>query len=535
MALAIPPLNLWPTALLALFPLLWAGARRGARIRRDVVAAGLGVIPLWAFVQFWVLNVSALGYYPMVLGCALFPGLFVGAVALLTRRWPRLPLCLITPLAWTALEFFRGEIAFHGYAWEFTVHPLIEAPALASPAAVGGVYLVSALVACGVGAVADVLRRRWWCVGVLATVVGAFVASWWVQPGAASDSVSVAVVQTNVPQDNKLDWEPSEEERDIEAFAGLTRRAAEQKPDFIVWPETMAPGPTLEPESMRALAREKIVYTLDTGREIPVERFYLDLLALQQASGCPLVVGEEAWTRIDFPQLADGRVAVEPIERRNSVYVIDAGRVGAARYDKMRLTPFGETIPYLPPAWRDAVSDFAAHGMRLDLAAGTSPTVLTVRRARSGGECRIATPICFEATAADVCRKLVFAEGRRRADLLVNVTNDGWFGDFDPARWQHIQLARWRCVELATPMVRAANTGVSCVIDARGRMLKTGIDGSPAGVRVEGVMTADVPLCSALPLTARVGDAPGWVVFAGGASLMLVALFKRRHNTPETR
>ena len=147
----------------------------------------------------------------------------------------------------------------------------------------------------------------------------------------------------------------------------------------------------------------------------------------------------------------------------------------------------------------------------------------------------MATPICFEATAADVCRMLVFGNGRRRADLLVNVTNDGWFGDFDPGRWQHLQLARWRCVELATPMVRAANTGVSCVIDARGRVLRKRVDGSFGTVRVEGVMTADVPLCSDLPLTARIGDAPGWVIFAAGTALVLLALVKRGHNAPETR
>ena len=108
--------------------------------------------------------------------------------------------------------------------------------------------------------------------------------------------------------------------------------------------------------------------------------------------------------------------------------------------------------------------------MEFILSAGDQTIVLDIPT--RDGVIRMGTPICFEATVSGVCRELVFDENGRRADILVNLTNDGWFMDWDPSRRTHMLIARWRCIELGTPMIRSANTGVSCVIDQNGGVVQ---------------------------------------------------------------
>jgi len=133
----------------------------------------------------------------------------------------------------------------------------------------------------------------------------------------------------------------------------------------------------------------------------------------------------------------------------------------------------------------------------------------------------IATPICFEATKPALCRWLVRQAGSA-PHILINLTNDGWFGAFDAARWQHMQISRWRAVELDTPVVRAANTGVSAAIDARGRVLKAGVDGMDRRTQVDGVLTTDILLDGSPTIYARSGDVLGWSSLVA-TGLLLIA------------
>jgi apolipoprotein N-acyltransferase len=153
---------------------------------------------------------------------------------------------------------------------------------------------------------------------------------------------------------------------------------------------------------------------------------------------------------------------------------------------------------------------------------------------------RVVTPICFETTWGTHCRELVGAGGARRADVLVCLTNDGWFADSDHGREHHLQAARWRCLELATPMLRSANTGVSAAIDADGRVLARGVDGDGAGRRVDGVLSALVPLPTGTTFYLRHGDLFRWPAMAVGAMLVGFTLIasvraaRRRTATQET-
>jgi apolipoprotein N-acyltransferase len=191
-------------------------------------------------------------------------------------------------------------------------------------------------------------------------------------------------------------------------------------------------------------------------------------------------------------------------------------------------------MPYIR-AWpwlQEQMLGLGANGMKFDLAAGTHLTVLNVPVASLGRSIRVVTPVCFEITVASHVRSLVFGEnGQRRADLIASITNDGWFSDTDIARQQHLQAARWRCVELATPMARAANTGISALVDAHGRIVARGVEGNEAGARAQGILIGQVPLGTKATLYARVGDIFGWATLLAG-TLALIASFFRRKASP---
>jgi apolipoprotein N-acyltransferase len=146
---------------------------------------------------------------------------------------------------------------------------------------------------------------------------------------------------------------------------------------------------------------------------------------------------------------------------------------------------------------------------------------------------KFVTPICFEGTKPELCRRLVYERGERRASLIINVSNDGWFGKATGwrglvagGRQQHLQAARWRCVELGVPMVRAVNTGISAYVDRTGKIRQAGPDGRDSAVNVEGVMTATVPLPDGSTYTVfgRIGNVFGWIIVGVGVLLPVVGM-----------
>ena len=199
----------------------------------------------------------------------------------------------------------------------------------------------------------------------------------------------------------------------------------------------------------------------------------------------------------------DGTGARRP---RNSLLAIDAAGV-VGRYDKHRLVPFGEYVPA-----RGLLPFGAIAGGGVDFAPGSGPAVLTV-----GGLPPFGPLICYE---------IVFSAGivgdGGRPDWLINVTNDAWFGR-SPGPYQHFQAARMRAVEQGLPVVRVANTGVSGVIDALGRVVAS----LPLGRR--GVLDAALPApLAAPPFYARVGDAVLLLVLLPGCAALAWTLSRRR-------
>lgn len=540
--LSQPSPSIWALSFAAVMPLVLVITRSRLKPRWAALLAALGTLPYWAWTQRWVIEITDVGYGPMLLLQAFWTWLFVWtSMRIVSSRVGRLVgAALVIPVVWTGVEFFRCEVAFTGYAWGVLAYPLIESVWLSSPAALLGVFFVSFLVCVPSGALAEfLLHRSGSRVRALATMALAVLA--WMacaigRPGFTEANVlRVGVVQTNLPQDNKLSWSFEHQMSDFERFLELTTQAAgdADRPDLIVWPETMVPGGTLAPEALAKLRRDQIVRhaTID-GRDetFPATWFADRLLERQHSLAIPMLVGAEGVDGFDVRTERDGSVHLSWKDRYNSVFEIDRGAIQPTRYDKGRLTPFGEFFPYIRhwPWLQSVMLDAGAHGMSFNLSEGTGREVFQIPAGGvdAAGTVRIVTPICFEVTHAGFMRGLVYEDGRRRVDAIVSPTNDGWFGISNEGREHHLLMARWRCVELNVPMVRAANTGVSAFIDASGRVLGRGVGGNAKGCQVDGVLGGRLAIDPAARATlyGRIGNSLGWACLLAASAGALASL-----------
>jgi apolipoprotein N-acyltransferase len=374
--------------------------------------------------------------------------------------------------------------------------------------------------------------------------------------------IKAAIVQTNVPQSNKLAWTPERAYADFRMLLDLHAGAARLNPDVIVWPETMRPGWVLTDDQI-AETRALIAATPEL-RGLNDQVLLAEMVRGAAKDGeRPVIVGQETFVRLRF-EAQDDRWRQRYDARFNSAYLVHPdGTVAAERYDKIEPTPFGETIPYTSgmPWLRDKLLDLAAGGMRVDLAAGSRRTVFTVPAGTV--QTRLVTPICFESTDTDLVRSMVYGGGlgssgddaaggfwaSRHADVIVLLTNDGWFGD--PAsrrarvgREVHLQLARWRSLELGTPTIRAANTGMSALIDARGVVVAGEAShpgrtppmlSTPEAGR-EGLVVGTLRTQISPTLYGRLGNVVGWgclVWFVAGIAVRAVRTLRRRFRTPD--
>lgn len=546
--LALPPFGWWGLSFLAIVPLVLAAELNWRRPRWSLLAMYAGCLAFWGYQQAWTWPVSEAGYVPLCLYLTLYPALFFGVLRRLRGRWPGVPVWIAAAVLWTGLEVLRGEVVWYGYAWALLAHPLIDSWFLSSPAPVLGQYAATFLVAICSGGLVAVLtglalgqRRR--VLGGLAAVAAA-AAAWGLcaaipGPDGEARPVVVGVVQTNVPQSNKIASTIAVEVDLWDSLSYISERAVEHGAQIVIWPETMKPGLTLDPESVQAERDAKLGYRIretdGSERSVASTVFVDELLALQARLGVPIVVGEDAFENLRFePEGGGFRIGYD--RRFNSVFVVENGRVAPVRYDKVHLTPFGEEMPYIEavPWLKARLLAVAAQNMKLDLSRGSGPVTLEAGL-KDGRVLRMATPICFEVTDARLCRRMIAAGGLRRAEVLVNLTNDGWFGGSDSARAQHLQIARWRARELATPVVRAANTGISAAIDARARLIgKADEPGKLAAApQEEGRLVREVIPGAGLTIYARVGDVFTWSALAAAVVLTFAALWRRAQPAGE--
>jgi apolipoprotein N-acyltransferase len=423
------PFGLWPLPVLSLALLFGLLTRTSSRRAGFVIGLvwGLGFFIAgvsWVFVSLSVYGgmaawLAALATFLFCALLALFPAM-AGALQARAPASPGLRLLVWMPLAWGVTEWVRGWI-FTGFPWLAMGYSQVPDSPLAGYAPLVGVYgvsfvlaLVAALLAWSVTARGRPAQRAWAVVAVLTLTVGgqALRGVAWTTPDGAT--TTVALLQGNIPQDMK--WRPETTRATLETYL---RMAAASPARLIVLPETALP-----------------LFESD------LPGAYRDWLGgLGRQNGGDVLTG-----------LPTG-------SRRGAYYnsVISLGSAPGQRYHKVHLVPFGEYIP-LKTVWGWVIE--VLHIPLSDFARGA----VDQRPLAIGGQ-RVAANICYEdAFGEEIIRQLP------EASVLVNVSNLAWFGDSFAPR-QHAQMSQMRALETGRMMLRATNTGVTAIIDARGHVL----------------------------------------------------------------
>lgn len=574
-SLIFPELSIWPLAFLCLTP--WAVAVRLTRRRGVILAVSFVVGFLFFLINLrWLMPVTGLGFVALALYLAVYWPL--AAVALRSGRRAGIPMAWSLPVAWVACEWLRAWV-MTGFPWLFLSHALWRQIPLIQISDLTGAYGVSFLAAMVNGLLADYIcarvqpafeisdspgmaRRRAMHRLLPTTVAAAALAAGALAYGlyrsgqtGFRDGPRVAVVQEDFP----LVSEPpygAPYPVVLARYLAEGARAAAQRPDLVVFPETVwgatqnrsfveLPRDAINnahlaawnfgqqcDQALSAFARgdyaavNRIIEHYERVLEGRVEPRYQPFPRLPPEGGPaqPVLLGAVS---MDYRANDPARA-----RRFNSALFYDAdGRQRAERYDKMHLVPFGEVVPFrnarflgidLHPLyeWLNRLSPFSADGsIDYSLHAGSSPSVFT--HSYNGGTARFGVPICYEDVMPDVARAFVWDKGRRRADYLINISNDGWFLHSDELV-QHLAICVFRAVENRVAIARAVNTGVSGFIDPNGRCF--GLverQGRLVGPGIVGASVQTVPLDDRPSLYGRIGDAFAGLCLAAALLLWL--------------
>lgn len=455
-ALAYAPFYVWPLLFLTFPVLVWLidGA---SYVRRPwVTAALIG----WAFgFGYFFVGLHWIGFafvvdsdrhawlLPFVAvlfpgGLALFFALAAGVSRLRWTGWARVPV-LASALA--AVEWLRGHI-LTGFPWNLPGYVWSGSDAMFQLASVVGIYgvsLITLLAFLAPAAVVDGDGRRldaWRALGVPPLLLaGLFIFGWLRLPSAPAatfDTVALRIVQPNVPQTEK--WKPEFFQRNWRVLVDLTQQPGLETRTVVVWPEAAPPLALLEtPDALQV-----------AGMILP-----------------------------DRTTLLTGTIRIERGEKRrffNSMAAVSGTGKVLATYDKSHLVPFGE---YLPLYWLLeplGVSQITGGGQGYTEGSG-------IRTLTIPGLPSFSPLICYELIFPDH----VAAAGQR-PEWLMTMTDDSWFGPWT-GPYQHLGIAKVRAAEEGLAVVRAANTGVSAIIDPYGRITRS------LGLDRTGVLDGELP------------------------------------------
>jgi apolipoprotein N-acyltransferase len=417
----------------------WTGRAhqfRGVPARRGFTLGLLTGIVHYAGTVYWTSGtVATFGGLPwlvaipvtllLVLYMALYVGLASAATAVLIQRFGAVGL-LLAPAAWVAAEYARAHI-LGGFPWIPLGNAVVSLLPLAQLASVLGVYGLSWLLALLHALFAYVAmtsgRRR--AMAVLAAVALVSVPSIWgglrIRDGRLTREgtpLQLALIQGNVPQDEK--WDPAKAEDILDRYLRMTRDAAARGAELIIWPESATPF-FFDEDPASALRVRQLVSEIRT----------------------PLLFGTDEVERGSPPKYY------------NSAFVLNESGTTAAVYRKMFLVPFGEYVPF------GTLLTFV--GPLVDAVSAFSPGQQVAMLPVSGH--MMSTAICYEVVYPHLIRRGVL-EG---AELLTTITNDAWYGETS-APFQHFELAAMRAIEQGRYLARAANTGISGIVDPYGRV-----------------------------------------------------------------
>lgn len=503
-ALAMAPFNAWPVLFLTFPVAVWLIDGAGAGPWRGVPAAAMS--GFWFGLGYFVIGLYWIGYAFLVdaptfawlmpfavLGLPSYLALFTAAAFALARLlWTRdASRLLALAIGLTITEWLRGHL-LSGFPWNSFGYAMSEPLALAQTASLIGLwgmtFLTVAIFASPAVLIDGISRgRRPWLAPVAALALLVVMAVFGtvrlsLQPTVLT-KVKLRIMQPNLQQDVKFNYAAKQDV--MQKYLVLSDRASGPQStgvsdaQILIWPESAFPFfLTREADAMAQIA---------------------DLLP----KGTVLITGS-----VRAPDLPPG---VRVTRAYNSIYVIDHDGSVLSVYDKLHLVPFGEYLPFQD--WMEKIGFVQLTRVQGGFIPGMRRRIMDIPNAP-----RALPLICYEAIfPGDIAAR------DERPGWVINLTNDGWFG-YSTGPYQHLQQARLRAIEEGLPIVRAANTGISAVIDPSGRIV------ARLGLGIEGVLDANLP--TALPPTiyARLRDIPAAVILAAALLLVGRRRFARRNG-----
>jgi apolipoprotein N-acyltransferase len=487
--LAFAPAHVWPVLFVSFGGLVWlldgcdAGhAKTGPRLKCGALTGfwfgfGFFLAGLYWVAEAFLVEPWRHGWLiPFVMtalpgGMALF---FAAAGALASAMWRPGPARVFAlAFAFGLAEYARGHV-LTGFPWNLIGYGLLANGPLMQLAALLGVYalsVVAVLLFAAPAAIWSAARAPSKGTAALAAIllIALGLGALWGERRLAAapfeeTGVRLRIVQADIDQASK--WRPENSAEIFTDYLGLTDSAGLDKINLVIWPETALP-----------------FYLADTSDA---------LTAIGDAlpQGTSLLVGA---ARLVDKRNAAGELTSEHVY--NSLLLVDdEGRVRAT-YDKIHLVPFGEYLPFQD--FLESLGFMQLTGVRGGFTAGTGPRLLSIPGAPP------ASPL--------ICYEIIFPDDvtdpSTRPGWLLNITNDAWFGS-SAGPYQHFHQAQVRAIEQGLPVVRAANTGISAVIDPWGRVL------AEIGLGEKGLIDASLPKVGPQTMFARFGTALELLVLA---------------------
>jgi apolipoprotein N-acyltransferase len=489
--LSFPDFGLWPLAWLALTPLLLAIAKRPASGRAFILGWLAGTVFFYGscyWLTYSMIHYGGLSpwlaYLLLVPGAVIvgvFPAAFAAVLARCVYKW-RNGALFLAPLIWVTFEWLRLEVT--GQLWNAIGYSQAYHPALIQTARLGGVYAVGFLIVAVNAAVVFLFvnRSRRALVISSATVLSVtlvLLASYMSRRTTALSGESrlqVVALQPNVPMDlvkSTAELQQLNAIHFVESANALRQLPQGDIPRLVIWPESPM----------------NFSYGTDPVLQDKLSRFAID---------------NQTSLLFNSQEVAPGNGSYN-----SALLINEKGRL-IAQYDKIRLLPFGEYVPL--PRWLPGASLITA--IVGDFTPGDKYTLMPVGTIRAG------TFICIESAYPSVARAFA-GEG---ADLLINISNDGYLGPTAVMR-QHLGNAIFRAVENGRPLLRVTNTGISAYITPEGE-----VKDETAGFQKAIRMWTVSPAPASQTFFTRYGNLFAWIC-AGATLLSIIASIGKRKNS----
>lgn len=452
------------------------------------VGFSTGFISFLGILYWIIVAVHNYGNVPLILSILVllflvgYLSLYIATFAFLYRLIQiRLGLqtILLAPLLWASLEYLRSFF-LTGFPWASLAYSQYINLPIIQLSEVTGIYGLSFIIllvnACLYMTLHQWSKKTFPLREVAVTVLlllGFLIYGYWRieiidRQALQSPALKIGLVQGNI--DQSIKWDESFQKETMKIYERLSYKVADKKPDLIIWPETATP-----------------FFFQDAKEFQPI------VLDIPNKTGAYLLFGTPSY-----------KIERGKIHHYNSALLLSPSGEVKGKYDKIHLVPYGEYVP---------LGDYISLGSLGEGIGNFKPGKEIFNFTLPQG--KFGVLICFEIIFPDLCRRFV----KEGADFLVTITNDAWFGRTSAPR-QHLTIATFRAVENRVFIARAANTGISALIDPVGRIFKQG------GIFTEEAMNGTIGLSKEKTFYTLYGDVFVWL--CSGISMVLLGLALRR-------